>query len=411
MKHPFQTDKMLTTLFIILTAFFSFYATSCQEAATGSDSVAQDKPFKNVSSSHLKSSSLGGNTMDAQIVDIDRDGDLDVILAIEFGPNVILINDGTGVLSDESDARLPKTNHDSEDIAVGDFDGDGDLDVIFVSEDDQTNEFYRNKGNGFFENVNGAIPVSGTSNAVETADLNRDGHLDLIIGNAGQNVILINDGTAVFVDQTKERLPVNTFTTQDVGLGDVDGDGDLDLLEGNETFNRLLINDGNGFFTDETSSRLPVVNDQTREADFGDVDNDGDLDILFANVDFGGFGNPQNRLLINDGKGFFSEITAQSLPFSDFRTVDADFVDINKDGHMDILSGNRFNGNEMMVLVNDGNLNFEDRTTAFFPDLNIYPFDFQMADFNGDGLDDIYLCGFRGADVLLFGQEHELVGK
>ena len=368
-----------------------------QNGHTGSKSL----PFKDVSATHLISKHTGNNSMDGQVIDIDKDGDLDMILAMEFQSNIILINDGKGQLIDESGQRFPKDRHDSEDIAIADFDGDGDYDIVFVSEDDQTNEYYENKGNATFEAINGKIPVKGTSNAIETLDLDGDDDMDLIIGNSGQNVILINN-QGTFVNETASRLPVNAFTTQDIELGDIDLDGDLDLLEGNETFNRLLINNGKGFFTYE-ENRLPKVDDQTRDADFGDVDGDGDLDIIFSNVDFGGFGDPQNRLLLNDGKGFFEDVTASRLPKTNFRTVDSDFVDLDDDGDLDLLCGNRFNGMSMMVLINDGQARFSDKTTDFLPAMNIYPFDFQVADFNKDGKKDLYLCGFRGEDILIFG--------
>ncbi|MEP5612329.1 MAG: VCBS repeat-containing protein, partial [Cyclobacteriaceae bacterium] len=217
------------------------------------------------------------------------------------------------------------------------------------------------------------------------------------------NFILMNNGKGKFLDETDARLPANTYTTQDLELGDIDGDGDMDIIEGNETYNRILINNGRGFFADESTRRLPKVNDQTREIDLGDIDNDDDLDIICANVDFGGFGNPQNRLLLNDGAGNFTEAT-DKLPKSSFRTVDIDFADLNNDGILDILSGNRFNGHEQLAIIHDGELNFSDQTKQLFPVLDMYVFDYQFADFNNDGVNDIYLCGFRGGDKLLFGK-------
>ena len=361
------------------------------------------KPFfKDVSETHLKSKSLGANSMDANAIDIDKDGDIDLIIAIEFRKNVILINNGNGVLKDESKTRFPDTAHDSEDMAIADFDKDGDLDIVFVSEDDQTNEFYRNDGNGIFSNDNNIIPVSGISNVVETTDFNNDGYADLIIGNRGQNFLLINNRKGGFINETLVRLPKDNATTQDIELKDIDGDEDLDIVEANETSNRLLINDGNGIFTDESEKRLPTVNDQTREVEVADIDNDGDLDIFYANVDFGGIGNPQNRLLLNNGNGFFSEITTSALPKSNFRTVGGQFFDINNDGFTDIITGNRWNKLDNMVLINNKKNSFIDQTSSFFPKFNVYTFDFQLADFNGDGLTDIYLCNFRGDDILLF---------
>lgn len=370
-----------------------FYAQACAQSN-------ESLPFIDVSATHLNVTGLSNNTMDAAAIDIDADGDLDLILAIEYLENIILINDGTGSFANESTARFPSIRHDSEDIAVADFDNDGDPDLIFVSEDDQVNEYYLNDGNGFFVDAGNKIPVNGTSNTVETADLNGDEYADLVIGNAGANFILINDGKGGFINESEARLPVLNTTTQDIELADVDNDGDLDIIEGNETTNAILINDGSGLFSYD-SERLPEINDQTREVDLGDIDNDGDLDIVFANVDFGGIGDPQNRLLVNNGKGFFSE--SSGLPKSAFRTVDIDFADLNGDGLLDILSGNRYNGDEKLVLINDGNSNFEDLTASYFPTINMYVFDFQVADFNGDGINDIYLCGFRGQDKLFFG--------
>ena len=362
----------------------------------------QKTAFNNVSKTHLSSNNLNSNTMDGQAFDIDNDGDLDMILAMEFRRNVILINDGSGVLKDESNERFPNAIHDSEDIAIADFDNDGDMDIIFVSEDDKTNEYYKNDGNGFFSDVSNLIIVKGISNVVETTDFNNDSFPDLIIGNQGQNFLLINNGNGEFIHETSTRLPLNNYTTQDIELKDIDNDGDIDIIEANETFNRILVNNGSGNFTDESELRLPIINDQTREVELADIDNDGDLDIFFANVDFGGIGNPQNRLLINDGKGFYTEITNTALPINNFRTVGAIFFDINNDGFIDILSGNRFNNLDNIVLINDQNNKFIDQTKTYFPDNNSYTFNFELADFNADGLKDLYMCNFRGKDILLF---------
>ncbi len=398
-----KTTTMISQFFIPLVQLYMLIgcSNSSENPNTRPPPNNQTPIFKNVSQNNLNSTNLNGNSMDGEAIDIDNDGDIDMVLAMEFRRNIILINDGTGVLNDESDVRFPNTVHDSEDIAIADFDKDGDLDIIFVSEDDQTNEYYQNNGDATFSNTNSLIKVSGTSNVVETADFNNDGFADVIIGNRGQNFLLINDGKGEFIDDTSTRLPGGNATTQDIELKDIDGDNDLDIIEANETNNRVLINNGSGAFTDETSSRLPNVNDQTREVEVADIDNDGDLDLFFANVNFGSIGNPQNRLLLNDGAGKFSEITSTALPQSAIRTVGASFFDINNDGYLDLISGNRFNELDNIVLINDKNNKFNDSTKDYFPEISVYPFDFQFADFNKDGLTDIYLCNFRGNDILL----------
>ena len=354
--------------------------------------------YQNASATHLPTG-LQGRNMDARPGDIDQDGDLDLVVAQEFGPNIILLNDGTGQFTNASAARLPQVVHDSEDIGLADFDGDNDLDLIFVSEDDQTNEFYLNDGTGHFTAAHNRIPVSGTSNAVLAADVDGDEDIDILIGNAGQNVLLLNDGTGHFEDVTGVQYPASGGTTQDLELGDIDNDGDPDLIVANEESNQLLLNNGNGFFTDVTETQLPNTNGETREADFGDIDGDGDLDLFFANVAFQ-TGPPQNRLLLNDGNGFFTDVTETHIPQETKNTADADFIDLDADGDLDMVLANAFGGN-YQVYYNDGTGHFTDNTTTLFTTIPQGDgVDIEAADFNNDQHPDLYLTHYQGKDFL-----------
>lgn len=375
-------------------------------AACGSDPADPADPptpgpvsmFEDVSANVLVG--LGTHPgMDGRPADVDGDGDLDFWIAGEFAPNRLLLNDGTGVLSDAS-SRIPTTQRDSEDIGVGDFDEDGDLDVVFVSEDDRVNELYLNDGSGRFTDESSRLPVTGTSNAVLVADLDQDGHLDILIGNAGQNRLLLGDGQAGFTDATTARLPSRSDVTQDLELGDIDGDGDMDLVVANEDQNRVLINDGSGVWTDETETRLPApaAPQETREADLGDIDGDGDLDLVFANVAFSVAGaDPRNRVLINDGTGVFSDETASRLPSSAVFSLDVDLADIDGDGDLDLLVANLQAGDR--VFTNDGNGGFIDATASLFPAVSSRDgLDFEVADFDGDGSPEIYTVNRGQAD-------------
>jgi len=394
MKTKLSALKILLVSILILVFGFN---TLCQNSPDSSQVIYND-----VSKTNLPLSTLGGNSMDANTADLDGDTDLDIVVACEYCPNIILINNGEGVFTNESSTRLPQVVHDSEDIGIADFDGDGDQDIIFVSEDDQTNEFYLNDGDGFFSNFTNRIPVTGTSNAVLAIDVNNDSIPDIVIGNAGQNIVLINDGNAFFTDETTLRFPANFNVTQDLEWGDIDGDGDNDLLEGNENGNRILINDGSGYFTDETIARLPLTvnGEETREVDLGDVDSDGDLDIYLANVTFTQTFPSQNRLLLNNGSGFFTDVTSSNLPIEQQNTVDGDFMDVDLDGDFDILTAQAFDGT-YQVLLNDSTGVFTIQTDKVYFSLpQGSGVDVEEADFNDDGLMDIYLCGFQHTDYL-----------
>jgi len=375
--------------------------------------AAYEALFIDVTETHLPVDVLFGYSMDAHPIDVEGDGDLDLLVAIERGPNLLLINDGAGRFTDESATRIPQIVRDSEDIGVADLDGDGDPDVAIVSEDDRVNEMYFNRGDGTFTDEGARWPIEGTSNAVVIGDVDGDGDPDLVVGNAGQNALLLNSGSGRFTDRTASHLPATEDVTQDLELGDVDGDGDLDLLVGNEDRNRLLINDGTGGFTDESASRLPARGqEETREADFGDVDGDGDLDVVFANTQFSVLqAVRQNRLLINDGTGYFTDGTDARLPRDGDLTVDADFVDLDGDGDLDLVLGNSMReggsggtvGERFAVYLNDG-------TGVFTVTRWVLPrtvvgngFDIEAADFNGDGRVDLYFCSRIGLDRLVFG--------
>jgi len=386
--------------------------------STGQKDVQQTGPddtnalYKDVSETHLPTKTLEGLSMDAKIDDIDSDGDLDIVIANEFKPNILLINDGGGKFTNESSERIPQKDRDSEDVAIADFDGDGDLDIMIVSEDDKENELYLNKGDGFFTDASDTLPVTGTSNAVISADINGDNLPDVIIGNNGQNELLINQGDAKFVVETSKRLPAIEDVTQDVELGDVDGDGDMDLLVGNEDQNRLLINDGNGVFKDESTARLEFreTPEETREADFGDVDGDGDLDILFANVRaFVEEGDMQNRLLINDGTGKFTDETSTRLPSSEHRSFDGDLFDLDGDGDLDLLFSNTkirsSSPTPFTQFENDGRGVFTEKTGKMLPETATgFGFDTEFRDLNGDEKKDLFLANRGLADILLIRQ-------
>lgn len=368
--------------------------------------------FEDVTSTHLPFSAIQ-NSMDVEAVDFDGDGDLDLFVAGEFQRNKLLLNDGTGRFTEASN-QIPPANpvHDTEDIAAADFDGDGDVDVIFVSEDDvglgrsNVHEYYQQQENGTLLRIASQLPDS-EANALVAADLTGDGALDLIIGNAGQDVILINDGAGSFTDETAARMPVENHTNQDVELADMDGDGDLDLIAGNEEINGFYLNDGTGHFTDASNRLLKGVTMETRKVTPADVDGDGDLDLFLSNVQFlGASQNPQNRLYINDGTGNFSDETASRLPPDQQQTLDGKFGDLDLDGDLDLVV---VNIGASHVLLNDGTGVFTNATTAVLGrTVSGAGLGVEIVDFNADGRLDLYFAmrantpGYPNGDDLLF---------
>lgn len=360
---------------------------------------AQTRPYREVTATNLPPD-LAGPCMDAVAGDADGDGDLDLVLAMEFQRNILLSNDGAAVFADAT-ARLPRSEHDSEDVAFADFDADGDSDLVFVSEDDRTDELYINDGTGRFTDASPRLRTDEVSNALAVLDLDGDGAPDLLTGNVGTDRVLINDGRGGFRDETAQRWPQQgPSRTQDLELADVDGDGDLDVVVGNEGQNQLYLNEG-GRLADATEHGLPVRNDETREIRAADVDADGDLDLLVANVRFVLEESRRDYLLLNDGSGVFTTADVSRFPEDERSNFTIQAVDLDRDGDVDVLAPSTVfprsraePSGDYLVLLNDGTGRFSAaRPGSILPaDLDGNGFDVEVADFDGDGLTDLFLC-------------------
>jgi hypothetical protein len=385
-------------------------ALACSLQAPPQSAPAAQRDFRLIDATDLRLPprlSTARNGMAVQLADLDGDGDLDVVVPQEFLPNKLLRNDGnrfvdvSNLLPPLDPAKLAggPPGHDSEDVAVADFNGDGRLDLIFVSEDDgklgrkDVHEYYRSNAEGGYERMLGALPDS-EANTVAHADLNGDRASDLFIGGAGQDRLLINDGAGGFRDETSERLPREAATAQDAEFLDIDRDGDLDLVLGLEGGQAIWINRGGGRFVDESSTRLPPSTElvETRRVVAHDIDADGDLDLYFANVGWMGRA-PQDRLLRNDGAGKFEDITAAWLPEESDTTLDALFVDLEGDGSVELVRGNM---GSLTIWAREGDrfVPATDRYITFPIAAQILAL--AVADLDGDGLKDLYIACLAG---------------
>jgi hypothetical protein len=286
--------------------------------------------------------------------DVDGDGDLDAIFA-NTNQNELYLNDGSGVFSDASLTNLPGDDDDTRDVALGDMDNDKDLDIVLANRFGR-NRLYVNDGSGFFRDAPPASFSAGGGNTrgVALGDVDGDKDLDIVFAvKDAQNRLHLNDGFGVFIDVTDTHLPSDRDNSRSIALGDVDGDNDLDIVFANrlDSQSRLYLNDSSGVFTDATLTNLPIARDWSDGVALCDIDGDGDLDMVLANF------NAQNRLYLNDGSGVFEDATAAQLPVDSDSSLGIALGDVDDDGDLDIMVAN-FNDNRLYTNLSRRSVTF-----------------------------------------------------
>jgi hypothetical protein len=372
--------------------------------------------FQDVTATHLPEAPEI-HTLDAAFSDVDGNGTLDVVLAVERGANRLYLNDGDGRLTMQQGA-FGDGAYDTEHVRVADFNGDDHPDAIFVAEDDGRHQFFLGEDDGSFRDVTERLPARSEGNALAVGDVDGDGRPDIVVGNSGeegQNFLWLTDPgqPGHFIDATASHLPQVNDDTQGIVLKDLDGDQDLDMVVGNENPpNRLLINDGSGRFTEE-SERLDLpVPLETRQVLAFDATGDQRPDVVFCNLTSNNREwdkDPQTRILVQDDEGRFNDETDARMPSNRFSTWACTNMDADHDGDQDLLlSAIDVPGFEPMQLrayANDGSGHFTDVTSEAVPEETVgRSWGTAVGDLNGDGLEDIFVGGFGTQARLLLGQ-------
>ena len=285
-------------------------------------------------------------------------------------------------------------------VAWGDYDNDGNLDILLTGQTGSSyiSRIYRNNGEGTFSEQT-EISLTGVSNgSVAWGDYDNDGYIDILLtGHTGSEYIsriYRNDQDGTFTEQTEISLPGVHYGS--VAWGDYDNDGYLDILLTGLTettyISKIFRNNGDGTFVEQTSISLTGV--YYSSVAWGDYDNDGNLDILLAGYSAYSY---ISRIYRNNGDGTFSEQTAISL--AGVYTGSVAWGDHDNDGDLDILlTGFTGSGAISKIYRNNGDRTFNEQTSILLP--GVYNSSAAWGDYDNDGYSDILLTGFTGSDYI-----------
>jgi hypothetical protein len=311
--------------------------------------------------------------------DVDRDGDLDVVL-VDGVSVIVLVGDGAGSLSVAG--TILETAYD---LALEDLDGDGVLDLALIGTELSVR---RGDGAGGFLAPERHVGSESGGGLMATADLDRDGALD-VVTEAG--TVFLGDGSGGFPEVPTFPLPsvASSFTSgdfdadgapdlavahvydtagavtnrvsvllaagpgsfdpaqaltvgrgpQEVVTGDVDGDGDLDLATANDDSNSFSIRSGDGTGGFPVHQQLAVVRDPLGLA-LGDLNADGRLDVVVASANSGG-ASYRISVRLGAAAGGFGALSAFDAPNHPWGVA---LGDLDEDGRLDLVTSGSLAG-------------------------------------------------------------------
>lgn len=277
------------------------------------------------------------------VVDLDRDGDNDLIVSDRGANKVVWVqNIGSSFTISTIASNVSKASK----LAVGDIDLDGDFDILVSEEDESQTLYLKNNGSQSFTEsvINDAVSLR-----LEIIDFDLDGDQDAVfVDQTGNIKILENNGSGVFTKRT-----IYVGLVREFNISDIDKDGDLDIVQVSSNSGTLKADlvgwvENNGGFS-FTHHNISTSLDGPYYVDTGDFDTDGDIDIATISI----LDDRVNLFLNNGSQSFSNEFISFGTSLKIGTTGSIAFSDINNDKRLDILTTTTVSGsNDIQVFIN-----------------------------------------------------------
>jgi hypothetical protein len=364
--------------------------------------ASQFTPFQSYPLANLNDGNTGG-TIGPAIGDFDGDGRPDYAVPANSGSIFILLGKGDGTFTNGTTITTTSPFEPTS-VVVSDFDGDGKQDLAVLSANGIGSvNIYLGKGDGTFgtaKNFKVATSNSG-SRLLAAGDFDEDGNQDLVATNSSLNnvSVLLGNGDGTFNTAVTYSLNTSGNLGQqpwNVVVGDINQDGHLDLAVASDTAGSVSILQGRGDGTFRAVVYVATGAQQVGSVSLADFDGDGYPDLATTSA-------PDNAVyvLINNGNNTIGFGTVKKYPMTGgpYYLTTGDF---NRDGSPDIISANDGSTNVGVLLnANNGNGTFGGATYYGVGANSIFA---NVGDINGDDRVDLTAVTTSGLSVLLSGQ-------
>ncbi len=336
---------------------------------------------------------------------VDGDGDLDLVASSDGNGLRVFLGNGAG-------GWTPVPTHPARTggfsgIDLGDIDGDGRTDIVAGSPGVETStptgiRVFRGDGTGSFTDVSDStgLPSTGSWRGIALGDVNGDGDLDIAAtsgyGSSEGVHVFVGDGRGAFDDEST-GLPQNQDRDSNVALADFDNDGDLDLaVGGGPGADVFLGNGGSGGSMSWTASSIGLPNTRYAGVSAADLDSDGLVDLVFTAVETGLTGGIFAFRNVRQASLWVS--MSVGLPNSGDYIGNA-IADFNGDGDMDIVATGGFETTFGIHVYEGNGEGTWSESSAGLPN-QYYYLDVDVGDVDGEGHPDLVAAKMSGGGGL-----------